>query len=93
MGCEHVRIGGFDMIVCSRGRKTQRCDVPKCGKPAVALCDHPVTRKGRAATCDRPMCRDHRYPVAGVDNQDYCIFHHGQGCAQHVVQEQSHESL
>lgn len=77
MGCEHVRFGEFDMIVCSRGRKIQRCDVPKCGKPAVALCDFHVMRKGKRATCDRPMCREHRFPVHGAKNTDYCIFHNG----------------
>ena len=68
MPCEWKKIGGTEVLICSRGRKKP----PKCvacDQPSVALCDFPVN----GGTCDAPMCEDHRKPIAR--NVDYCPKH------------------
>lgn len=75
MGCQHVNIGGANVIICSRGRRRQKCSVGLCGKDSVALCDYPVERKGKKTTCDSPMCAVHRHPVPGQTDTDWCEGH------------------
>lgn len=82
MGCEHVKIGNTEAIICSRGRRRQVCSVGLCGRPSVALCDYPVERSGKATTCDSPMCERHRHTVAHTiiagkpEPVDYCEGHY-----------------
>ncbi|MCS6290377.1 MAG: hypothetical protein H8K10_15585 [Nitrospira sp.] len=81
MSCEHVQFKGDDgrtvnVIVCTRGRRQKFCRVGFCNKPAVALCDYPVTDEhGKHATCDAPMCEQHRHPVPGLTDRDWCNAH------------------
>ncbi len=81
MGCEHVSFKTEDgkvvqAIICSRGRKPKFCSVPFCGKPSVALCDYPVERDGKETTCDSLMCAQHRHPVSGEIDRDWCEGHY-----------------
>jgi|CXWL01.1.fsa_nt_gi hypothetical protein len=62
-------------IICSRGRRRQKCSVGLCGKDSVALCDYPVERKGVKTTCDSPMCAQHGHPVPGMVDMDWCEGH------------------
>lgn len=81
MSCEHIRITTDDGtishgIICSRGRKTKPCRVGFCNRPSVALCDYPVIDDhGKHTTCDAPMCADHRHPVPGQADTDWCNAH------------------
>lgn len=62
-------------IICSRGRRRQKCSVELCGKDSVALCDYPVERNGKKTTCDSPMCAMHRHTVGTVLDIDWCENH------------------
>lgn len=80
MSCEHVQITDDDgrtvnAIVCSRGKRQKVCRVGFCNKPAVALCDYPVEVHGKQTTCDAPMCEQHRHPVLGKADTDWCNAH------------------
>lgn len=74
MGCEHIKIGDAEAIICSRRRRPAPCSVGLCGRPSVALCDYKVERNGKPATCDSPMCARHRHPVD--KNVDWCEGHY-----------------
>lgn len=81
MSCEHLKMRTEDgreinAIVCMRGRRPKFCSVGFCNKPSVALCDYPVERKGKRATCDSPMCEQHRHPVPGQPDTDWCEGHY-----------------
>lgn len=80
MACEHfyIRDENGDVtsgILCTRGRQPKYCRVGLCNKPAVALCDYPVEVEGKRKTCDAPMCEQHRHPVQGKSNTDWCNAH------------------
>lgn len=61
MSCTHIKApGGFTAIVCTRGRKPQRCGW--CTHTAsVFLCDWKI---GKGKTCDKPLCAQHAQEVA-----------------------------
>jgi hypothetical protein len=81
MACEHfyMRDENGDVttgILCTRGRKPKFCRVGFCNKPAVALCDYPIIDDhGKTKTCDAPMCEQHRHPVPGLIDHDWCNAH------------------
>ncbi len=62
-------------IACSRGQKEPRCSVGLCHRPVVALCDYRVLRHGKWTTCSSPMCDEHRHPVPGKADTDFCEGH------------------
>lgn len=69
MTCRTFKIGDATAIVCSRGERRKRCQVPHCDRPCVVLCDAPVG----TGTCDRQLCATHRTEV-GPD-RDLCPAH------------------
>lgn len=71
MGCQIIG----NAIICSRGRRREKCSVGLCCKAAVAYCDYPVERDGVKTTCDSPMCGQHRHRVAGEPDTDWCEGH------------------
>lgn len=81
MSCEHAYFKDDDgtvhqAILCSRGKRPKFCRVGFCNKPAVALCDYPIIDlHGKSATCDAPMCEQHRHPVPGKPDTDWCNAH------------------
>jgi hypothetical protein len=76
MSCEIIRgeDGAVEMIVCSRGRRASRCQVPGCARPHTALCDWPLSGAKAGATCDLRLCDSHRRPQPGRD-RDFCPAH------------------
>lgn len=81
MSCDHLQFTAkngetIQAIVCTRGRRPQCCRVGCCNKPSVALCDYPVLDDhGKPTTCDAPMCEQHRHPVPGQADTDWCNAH------------------
>lgn len=91
MGCDTVQLGdGRTIIVCSRGQRQQKCSA--CSRPAVALCDYKVIRKGKTATCDSPMCEQHRHPVPGMTDTDWCEGHWNYDRKQDERQSEDHHA-
>lgn len=70
MSCDHIKVpGGGVAIVCSRGRRQQRCRW--CvSRPGKFLCDWKV---GPGKTCDKPICSEHAQEVAS--NKHLCPEH------------------
>ena len=67
MPCSHLRVGGSDVIACSRQPRRRRCHY--CNAWATMECDFPAPGR-RSGTCDRPICPAHATPVG--KNRDYC---------------------
>ena len=57
MACTPMNVGGLQVIVCSRGTKRERCQVPGCSRWCVALCDYelsvPLARGVRPGTSEK----------------------------------------
>lgn len=66
MGCQHVRIGDSQAIVCA---PKQRCN---CGRRATRLCDWKVPMK-KSGTCDAPLCE--RCAIVPAPGKDLCQAH------------------
>jgi len=73
MPCERIPFAGGVAIVCSRGRRRQRCATPGCGGDAVALCDFPLAGRKSGTTCSRAMCARCVRPQG--ESVDYCAAH------------------
>lgn len=56
-------------IVCTRGRRRQKCGAEGCSRTASLLCDGPPGPRG-GKTCDAPICPAHAVHV-GRD-RDLC---------------------
>lgn len=77
MGCDSFNLpGGGQAIICSRGRRRQRCAF--CGRPASHLCDGRKPRR-KSGTCDRPLCPEHRTEISRrIERVELELF--GQDC-------------
>jgi len=61
MGCGIFKgPGGETMILCSRGRRTPRCQIDGCREAGEHLCDFPLSGAKEGKTCDRRLCAKHR---------------------------------
>lgn len=71
MTCDTVKLpDGATAIVCSRGRRKERCQEPGCTGRADYLCDFDLG--GKEGTCDKKLCKAHRNRVG---RKDFCPFH------------------
>lgn len=61
--CEHIKIGGADVIVCGLPRP-RYC---ACGRAADYLCDWKISAR-KSGTCDAPICAAHSKQVAPGKN-------------------------
>lgn len=72
MTCHHIKVGGFDTIVCQRGSRPKLCS---CGAPGAKQCDWIVgkTRSDKVKRCNKYICDKHAQNV-GPD-KDLCPEH------------------
>lgn len=79
MACRAMNLGdGTGAIICARGRRLPRCQVPGCAGEGTRLCDFVLSGAKKGKTCDMRLCGSHStrpQGAVGPDAPDYCPAH------------------